>query len=164
MTQILILAQSVGVGHFFAGTVVALPVAVIALLAVMIAQWPRWRTLLRVSRWLGWFVLAWNLVCGALLIYKEEMPRGHLYEFYDFILHGEFGLYIVFFGPSTLLAVIALVMVRRAKHLIEGSANPVPKCEKCGYLLIGLEMPRCPECGMPFDPALLAANRNGPGG
>lgn len=26
-------------------------------------------------------------------------------------------------------------------------------CRKCGYLLIGLTSPRCPECGMPFEAA-----------
>jgi hypothetical protein len=29
------------------------------------------------------------------------------------------------------------------------------ECEKCGYLLIGLREPRCPECGTAFDPARL---------
>ncbi len=29
-------------------------------------------------------------------------------------------------------------------------------CRKCGYLLIGLALPRCPECGTPFDPNKLA--------
>lgn len=27
-----------------------------------------------------------------------------------------------------------------------------PRCARCGYLLIGLTDPRCPECGTPFDP------------
>lgn len=29
------------------------------------------------------------------------------------------------------------------------------RCEKCGYFLIRLTAPRCPECGTPFDPAKL---------
>jgi len=28
-----------------------------------------------------------------------------------------------------------------------------PTCERCGYLLIGLMEPRCPECGEPFPRA-----------
>ena len=28
-------------------------------------------------------------------------------------------------------------------------------CKQCGYWLIGLTEPRCPECGTPFDPELL---------
>ena len=27
------------------------------------------------------------------------------------------------------------------------------ECERCGYILFGLREPRCPECGLPFDPA-----------
>lgn len=30
----------------------------------------------------------------------------------------------------------------------------VPRCIGCGYILVGLPEPRCPECGMPFDKAL----------
>jgi hypothetical protein len=29
------------------------------------------------------------------------------------------------------------------------------RCKECGYFLIGLTTPRCPECGTPFDPAKL---------
>jgi hypothetical protein len=30
-----------------------------------------------------------------------------------------------------------------------------PVCMRCGYSLRGLTLPRCPECGTPFDPHLL---------
>ncbi len=36
-------------------------------------------------------------------------------------------------------------------------------CGKCGYNLRGLLNPRCPECGEPFDPKLLAEAGRGPG-
>ena len=164
MTEMLILAQSVGVGQFFAGTVVALPIAALALLAVMIGQWPRWRALIRVSRWLSWFVLTWNPVCCALTFYKEWMPFRTLYDLTAFVMNGGLLTNVLFFGPSTLLAVIALLMIRKAKRIIAAeSAKSGPKCEKCGYLLIGLEIPRCPECGTPFDPVLLRWTR-GPAG
>ena len=29
------------------------------------------------------------------------------------------------------------------------------RCDSCGYLLRGLTLPRCPECALPFDPAIL---------
>ena len=29
------------------------------------------------------------------------------------------------------------------------------ECEKCGYNLFGLREPRCPECGLPFNPAAM---------
>lgn len=31
-------------------------------------------------------------------------------------------------------------------------------CRKCGYLLIGLTSPRCPECGMAFEATVTAAS------
>lgn len=31
--------------------------------------------------------------------------------------------------------------------------TPLGFCTNCGYNLRGLPMPRCPECGVPFDPA-----------
>lgn len=30
---------------------------------------------------------------------------------------------------------------------------PPAHCTGCGYNLLGLAEPRCPECGLPFDPA-----------
>ena len=54
------------------------------------------------------------------------------------------------------LAVLTLVLTRL---LIQGPAKgpciqcrELPRCKDCGYLLIGLEVRRCPECGRPFDP------------
>jgi hypothetical protein len=38
-------------------------------------------------------------------------------------------------------------------------APDLSHCHECGYLLKGLTVARCPECGTPFDPALLAINR-----
>ncbi len=35
------------------------------------------------------------------------------------------------------------------------------RCERCGYNLTGLTEPRCPECGTPFDPKLLAGESQG---
>jgi len=32
---------------------------------------------------------------------------------------------------------------------------PVPRCVRCGYSLRGLTVPRCPECGKPFDRRIL---------
>ena len=44
------------------------------------------------------------------------------------------------------------------KHLRETLvANGIAVCLRCGYDLRSLDDPRCPECGAPFDPALLDA-------
>lgn len=37
-------------------------------------------------------------------------------------------------------------------------AKDVPICIKCGYDLRGQNVPRCPECGAPFDETLLNAS------
>lgn len=36
-----------------------------------------------------------------------------------------------------------------------------PVCQKCGYALRGQTEPRCPECGEPFDAALLRKSADG---
>jgi ribosomal protein L37E len=33
------------------------------------------------------------------------------------------------------------------------------RCEKCGYILYGLQTPRCPECGTAFDRTRITAQR-----
>ena len=54
-------------------------------------------------------------------------------------------------GPGFALSAAAFHLLRK-RHFwqLEG------RCTRCGYLLTGLAEPRCPECGTPFDPALLA--------
>jgi len=34
------------------------------------------------------------------------------------------------------------------------------QCQDCGYPLVGLEKPRCPECGRAFDPRSVKFDRN----
>jgi hypothetical protein len=36
--------------------------------------------------------------------------------------------------------------------MLDGAEDKVGACWECGYSLRGLETPRCPECGRPFDP------------
>lgn len=36
-----------------------------------------------------------------------------------------------------------------------------PMCRSCGYVLLGLTEPRCPECGYPFSPELLDGEEEG---
>jgi len=54
------------------------------------------------------------------------------------------------FGAGWLgLAVAWLFIARRAGRQLRRSGRC---CLKCGYDLRGLPEPRCPECGMPFNP------------
>lgn len=58
------------------------------------------------------------------------------------------------FGALTLACWIGTGIYLRRRFPVRGA------CRRCGYLLRGLTVPRCPECGQPFDPALL--EKNGP--
>lgn len=62
-----------------------------------------------------------------------------------FLLMG--GVYIVAILPIT--AWVA--------QTIPPPSVPFGTCERCGYLLWGLDEPRCPECGTAFDAAMLPA-------
>ncbi len=61
-------------------------------------------------------------------------------------------------GP---LAFMGLVFTVGSLPLVIAVTRRVPRytnpwrCAGCGYLLYGLREPRCPECGTPFDAALL---------
>jgi hypothetical protein len=59
-------------------------------------------------------------------------------------------------GLGVLCGFVAAVRHRRLDEVAKRSAG---RCGNCGYLLYGLPEPRCPECGEPFDPALLASER-----
>lgn len=48
-----------------------------------------------------------------------------------------------------------------ARFLIKIPLDPMA-CKKCGYLLYGLNINRCPECGNEFDAQLLDTNRETP--
>jgi len=56
-----------------------------------------------------------------------------------------------------LLACFPLLLIgrRRIRHEIRRQLNErgIHVCMGCAYRLEGLTVPRCPECGMPFDPA-----------
>ena len=53
------------------------------------------------------------------------------------------------FGALTLACWIGTGIYLRRRFPVRGA------CRRCGYSLRGLTVPRCPECGQPFDPALL---------
>lgn len=57
------------------------------------------------------------------------------------------------FAAWAILTTIYTGMFAAVTHAIAISAKAdVPgQCSKCGYLLRGLTVPRCPECGTPFD-------------
>jgi hypothetical protein len=44
----------------------------------------------------------------------------------------------------------ALILWLVERRRLSKTSEIGPTCERCGYLLIGLVEPRCPECGEPF--------------
>ena len=57
---------------------------------------------------------------------------------------------------SVMYAVCYCCVAAIRRRLSPGSAAAVNRtvCEKCGYSLVGLPTPRCPECGTEFDEKL----------
>jgi hypothetical protein len=53
--------------------------------------------------------------------------------------------------PTGLL-IWVLILVRRERKLGEWPTQYGHRCVRCDYLLVKLTEPRCPECGLPFDP------------
>ena len=54
---------------------------------------------------------------------------------------------------ATILVISGAVAVQAAQAVIVLQDDR--RCAECGYFLIGLTAPRCPECGRPFDQAKL---------
>lgn len=54
-------------------------------------------------------------------------------------------------------ALIATIIIARVtERFTSAPKSDAPQCRACGYILLGLTEPRCPECGYPFDSGLLA--------
>ena len=53
--------------------------------------------------------------------------------------------FLIALGSALPLAVLFHALRRRPP-------SAEPRCRQCGYILIGLPEPRCPECATPFDP------------
>ena len=70
---------------------------------------------------------------------------------------------VAIFCHLVTIAVIALPIwaARRARKLAEAESKWGPRCSTCNYYLRGLDQPRCPECGTPFDPAIMIEASNG---
>lgn len=52
-------------------------------------------------------------------------------------------------------ALATIVIARFTESQRRREVLDAPLCRACGYVLLGLTQPRCPECGHSFDPALL---------
>lgn len=60
---------------------------------------------------------------------------------------------VIAIGVGAVVGTIAVAQL--TERLTKRRASDAPQCRACGYILLGLDEPRCPECGHPFNPALL---------
>jgi hypothetical protein len=120
------------------------------LLDIALSRWEKRRRAVRMAGLLSWISLIWNAGTCAFILQRGEMPSQ-----WDSLLTDE---YILFFGPSILLSTLSVLAASIMRYTLSKRGVPqhVPtKCAKCGYLLTGLVVARCPGCGTPFDLALL---------
>ncbi len=87
--------------------------------------------------------------CLADLLYafRPSLPGGYID--FELVISAAMPL---FFGGFLLCGTIVRWRTIRAAS----PEKQYPRCEGCGYNLTGLTEPRCPECGVPFHPRLLA--------
>jgi hypothetical protein len=66
---------------------------------------------------------------------------------------------MVFYIPAITVGVIVVEGISRLVCQLVREFTPEPVCRKCGYSILYLKDPRCPECGTPFDPMWLVPDR-----
>jgi len=95
-----------------------------------------------------WLLLAvgWGIACLFVLDAFGSFPR-----------RGELGLFII---TGWLTAMLTSALITAGATAVQAALAVIAlqddrRCTQCGYFLIGLTTPRCPECGTPFDPAKL---------
>jgi hypothetical protein len=111
-----------------------------------------WARSARVFTRIGWI----SFCAGSAIIaceYFSSLAVGDLDSTYPLL--AAIGLLLL--GGCFLLLPTTLLLVPQLRP------NPL-RCRKCGYNLTGLPEPRCPECGEPFDRALLNRGRSKLGG
>ncbi|MBN1343713.1 MAG: hypothetical protein JXQ73_13580 [Phycisphaerae bacterium] len=122
------------------------------------------------------------LVTGPILMTLgiTAAVQGGILRYWPMVLLGlaNVGVCLLFFGlvvslgwspreseapftiMGTLFTVASLPFVMWVARHVPRRSDPW-RCAECGYLLFGLNEPRCPECGRPFDPGLLTSSVRG---
>lgn len=71
------------------------------------------------------------------------LPRSAAWiAFWDYLGIG------VLLAPALATSVVSALLV--AKRTMPRLSGAEPCCRRCGYMLRGLDAPRCPECGTPI--------------
>ncbi len=100
-----------------------------------------------------------GLVCFALVV---GLCLGHRWAYVLAVFfHGPLTLIVIVLNPRGMLSVLlinlpVLVSVLLSTSYFFGTQKPRALvnplvCPRCGYTLLGLTVPRCPECGQQFD-------------
>ena len=100
------------------------------------------------ARIAGWSFVIIVSPCLAYLVYALEprLPGG--YADFEMVIGA---LLLLYFCGCLLFGTIL-----RWRIIVGSAKKRYPLCQRCGYNLTGLTEARCPECGIPFDPKLLA--------
>lgn len=109
----------------------------------------------RVLRWLTPIVFAIPGVIAGFLVGIQEITVGvFAYRWpteRDELLE-QTGWFVCWAGACLVLCRGLDLCVGRGRR-----SRGEPRCRRCGYCLIGIVEPRCPECGNPFDPRNIAS-------
>lgn len=93
----------------------------------------------------------------VLALFQSLVTIGTFSNFYfrQIVLDGAEGVFQSWATIGSLYVVCFVSLASGVRLLTNRSRDPL-RCRKCGYLLIRLPEPRCPECGTPFSPEEIA--------
>ncbi len=110
------------------------------------------------------------LLREILAMYREQIKRKPIESFlvlYYGILFFAFSIYTMIEQSLPMIGVFCAILVifvlwisrEMAKSSIFFQRLADGQCLECGYDLRGTVEPRCPECGIPFDPSSRPVSR-----
>ena len=113
---------------------------------------------MRAPRWPTWLLAVLGCIVLLLPASLEADLRAKPGTIWDDV---SLVLGVVMILAFALLVVCPSLLVARQTVDAVKTLRDERRCKHCGYLLQGLPEPRCPECGTPFDPAVLRAPEDG---
>jgi hypothetical protein len=98
------------------------------------------------------FVILWGVSGGLALLFAPAIYDTSALPAADPISQGVYHK-LTIIVPLVFVALFG-GFVWRAARMIRGQSSDMPRCQECGYPMVGLEERRCPECGTPFEPPI----------
>jgi hypothetical protein len=136
------------------GWVCCLPLGAASVVYAVLARLERRTMRARQARGLAWILLSLDASsCIFVLVASVSMAGEPLTS--ELLWRGI--TFSAYYACRTTVAV-DMVLSALALYLVRKNVCvdwDLPRCENCGYILIGLTELRCPECGKPFDPETL---------